>query len=94
VKVRPEVREMVEFRRINLCEPRWPIQGPLAAIFCRNALIYFAKPTQLQVLQRFLPLLQGGGVFFAGHSENFHYLAGHLYHARGKTVYQPRNPPQ
>jgi len=89
VKIRPEIAAMVEFRHINLCAPRWPVQGPLAAIFCRNAMIYFAKPTQLEVLARFRPLLAGAGLLFAGHSENFHYLAGHLLRARGGTVYEP-----
>jgi chemotaxis protein methyltransferase CheR len=89
VKVRPEIAAMVEFRHINLCVERWPVQGPLDAIFCRNAMIYFAKQTQLEVLTRFRPLLAGGGLLFAGHSENFHYLAGHLLRARGGTVYEP-----
>ncbi len=86
-KVRPDVGAMVEFRHINLCARAWPLEGPLAAIFCRNAMIYFDKPTQLEVLQRFVPLIKGGGLLFAGHSENFHYLAGHFLRARGKTVY-------
>jgi chemotaxis protein methyltransferase CheR len=89
VKVRREIAAMVEFRHVNLCAPRWPIEGPLDAIFCRNAMIYFSKPTQLEVLTRFRPLLAGGGLLFAGHSENFHYLAGHLLRARGGTVYEP-----
>jgi len=86
-KVRPDVGAMVEFRHINLAAPRWPIDGPLEAIFCRNAMIYFAKPMQLAVLRRFCPLLAGGGLLFAGHSENFHYLAGDFLRTRGKTVY-------
>jgi chemotaxis protein methyltransferase CheR len=44
---------------------------------------------QLAVLERFRPLLGQGGLLFAGHSENFHYLAGHLLRARGGTVYEP-----
>jgi chemotaxis protein methyltransferase CheR len=88
VKVRPEVASMVEFRHINLCAGGWPFERPLAAIFCRNAMIYFARPTQLAVLQRFVPLMKGGGLLFAGHSENFHYLAGDFLRARGKTVYE------
>ena len=87
-KVRPDVGARVEFRHLNLAAGGWPIDGPLAAIFCRNAMIYFAKPTQLEVLQRFRPLMAGGGLLFAGHSENFHYLAGHFLRARGKTVYE------
>jgi len=86
-KVRPDVGAMVEFRHINLAAPRWSVDGPLAAIFCRNAMIYFAQPMQLAVLHRFRPLLAGGGLLFAGHSENFHYLAGDFLRTRGKTVY-------
>jgi chemotaxis protein methyltransferase CheR len=87
-RVRPELRARVSFRHINLAEPKWNVAGPLAAIFCRNAMIYFARPTQLAVLQRFVPLMKGGGLLFAGHSENFHYLAGDFLRARGKTVYE------
>ncbi|MEP7068108.1 MAG: CheR family methyltransferase [Usitatibacter sp.] len=87
-KVRPDVGAMVEFSHVNLCAGAWPIEGPLDAIFCRNAMIYFAKPTQLEVLQRFRPLIADGGLLFAGHSENFHYLAGHFLRARGQTVYE------
>jgi chemotaxis protein methyltransferase CheR len=87
-KVRPHVAAAVEFRQINLCSKGWELHGPLAAIFCRNAMIYFSKPTQFEVLQRFRPLLKGGGLLFAGHSENFHYLAGGFMRPRGQTVYE------
>ncbi len=88
-RVRQELRARVSFRQVNLVEPKWDIQGPLAAIFCRNTMIYFARPTQLEVLKRFHPLIRDGGRLFAGHSENFHYLAGHFLRALGKTVYEP-----
>jgi chemotaxis protein methyltransferase CheR len=89
VRVRPEVRALVEFRSINLHDTAYPVEGPLEAIFCRNAMIYFARPEQLAVLQRFTPLLAGRGLLFAGHSENFHYVAGGLLRTRGQTVYEP-----
>jgi chemotaxis protein methyltransferase CheR len=88
-RIRPEVKALVEFRHVNLNDGRWPVEGPLAAIFCRNALIYFARDDQLQVLRRFAPLLGRDGLLFAGHSENFHYLAEGLLRARGRTVYAP-----
>jgi chemotaxis protein methyltransferase CheR len=87
--VRPEVRALVDFRSINLHDAAYPVEGPLAAIFCRNAMIYFARPEQLAVLKRFTPLLGGKGLLFAGHSENFHYVAGGLLRTRGHTVYEP-----
>jgi len=89
VRVRPELRARVTFRHINLADAKWDVKGPLAAVFCRNAMIYFARPMQLEVLKRFHPLIRDRGLLFAGHSENFHYLAGHFLRALGKTVYEP-----
>lgn len=87
VRVRPELRAMINFRQVNLLSPEWPVRGPLDAIFCRNVMIYFDKPTQLKILERFAPMLQPDGLLFAGHSESFH-NAGHLFSLRGKTVYE------
>lgn len=87
VRVRPELRALINFRQVNLLSPDWPVRGPLDAIFCRNVMIYFDKETQLKILQRFAPLLQPDGLLFAGHSESFH-NATHLFHLRGKTVYE------
>jgi len=87
VRVRPELRAMITFRQVNLLDNDWPIRGPLDAIFCRNVMIYFDKPTQLKILEKFAPLLQPDGLLFAGHSESFH-NAGHLFTLRGKTVYE------
>ena len=91
VRVRPELRAMITFRRVNLLSPEWPVRGPLDAIFCRNVMIYFDKETQLKILERFAPLLQPDGLLFAGHSESFH-NAGHLFRLRGKTVYELAKP--
>jgi chemotaxis protein methyltransferase CheR len=87
VRVRPELRNMITFRQVNLLSPDWPVRAPLDAIFCRNVMIYFDKATQLGILERFVPLLQPDGLLFAGHSESFH-NAGHLFSLRGKTVYE------
>ena len=87
VRVKPELQQMLSFQRLNLLDPRWNVQGPFDAIFCRNVMIYFDKPTQLQILQKFGPLLKPGGLLFVGHSENFHH-ARELFVLRGKTVYQ------
>jgi chemotaxis protein methyltransferase CheR len=90
-RVRPELRAMIVFRQLNLLSNNWPIRGPLDAIFCRNVMIYFDKETQLKILQKFAPLLKPDGLLFAGHSESFH-NATHLFHLRGKTVYEQGNP--
>jgi chemotaxis protein methyltransferase CheR len=91
VQVRPELRAMIAFRKVNLLSNDWPIRGPLDAIFCRNVMIYFDKATQLKILERFAPLLRPDGLLFAGHSESFH-NAGHIFSLRGKTVYELARP--
>ncbi|MBC7599501.1 MAG: chemotaxis protein CheR [Polaromonas sp.] len=87
VRIRPQVADMVKFQQINLLEPRWPLNEPFDAIFCRNVMIYFDKPTQGKILQRFAPLLKPHGLLFAGHSENFSF-ANQIFRLRGQTVYE------
>lgn len=87
VRVRPELRQMIEFKQLNLLSDSWPLSGGFDVIFCRNVMIYFDKPTQKKILQRFAPLLKPHGLLFVGHSENFSYLTD-TFHLRGKTVYE------
>lgn len=87
VRVRDELRALVTFKPLNLLSGDWPVSGPFDAIFCRNVMIYFDKPTQGRILARFAPLLKPDGLLFAGHSENFLYVSD-LYRLRGKTVYE------
>ncbi|MBW8370596.1 MAG: chemotaxis protein CheR [Thiobacillus sp.] len=87
VRVRPELRQLVTFKPLNLLAGSWPISGPFDVIFCRNVMIYFDKPTQSKILTRFVPLMKPDGLLFAGHSENFMY-ATDAFRLRGKTVYE------
>jgi chemotaxis protein methyltransferase CheR len=87
VRVRPELRQLVTFRQVNLLADSWPISGQFDVIFCRNVMIYFDKATQRKILARFVPLMKPHGLLFAGHSENFLYVSESLK-LRGKTVYE------
>jgi chemotaxis protein methyltransferase CheR len=87
VRVRPELRQMVTFKQLNLLSDNWPVSGPFDAIFCRNVMIYFDKPTQSRILARFAPLMKPDALLFAGHSENFLYVSD-AFKLRGKTVYE------
>ena len=87
VRIRPEVAAMVKFQRLNLLDPAWALKEPFDAIFCRNVMIYFDKPTQGKILQRFAPLMKPHGLLFAGHSENFSF-ANQVFRLRGQTVYE------
>ena len=86
VAVRPEIRRMVQFQRINLLDASYAVKGPIDVIFCRNVMIYFDKPTQYKILSRFAPMMQADGLMFAGHSESFLHAAD-LFKSLGKTVY-------
>ncbi|MDR2188649.1 MAG: chemotaxis protein CheR [Azonexus sp.] len=86
VSVRPELKAMISFQRINLLDPSYAVKGPVDVIFCRNVMIYFDKPTQYKILARFAPMLQPDGLLFAGHSESFLH-ATDLFRSLGKTVY-------
>lgn len=87
VRIRPEVAQLVKFSRLNLLDPSWAVKEPLDAIFCRNVMIYFDKPTQKKVLDRFAPLLKTNGLLFAGHSENAS-LVNQTFRPLGQTVYE------
>lgn len=89
-RVRPELRNMITFRQLNLLDENWPIRGPFDAIFCRNVMIYFDKPTQYKILKKFSPLLAPDGLLFAGHSESFQHAID-LFKLREKTVYELAN---
>ncbi len=87
VRVRPEIADMVRYETLNLLAPAWQINEQFDVIFCRNVMIYFDKPTQARILERFVPLLKPGGLLFAGHSENFTYISRD-FRLRGQTVYE------
>jgi chemotaxis protein methyltransferase CheR len=67
--VAPQVQQMISFRHLNLMES-WPFNGPFDFIFCRNVMIYFDKPTQERLVNRYWDVLAPGGVLFTGHSES------------------------
>lgn len=85
VRVRQELRDLIEFKQLNLQDTNWPIKGPFDAIFCRNVMIYFDRPTQHKILQRFVPIMQRDALLFAGHSESLQGID--VFKSRGKTVY-------
>lgn len=68
-RVGQQVRSLIQFRHLNLMQP-WPFSGPFDFIFCRNVMIYFDKPTQEKLVQRYWDCLDRGGLLFTGHSES------------------------
>ncbi|WP_434031265.1 CheR family methyltransferase [[Pseudomonas] boreopolis] len=91
-RVVPALRQLVEFRQLNLLAPRYDAGGPFAALFCRNVMIYFDKPTQRAILSRLVTHLGDDGLLYTGHSENYLH-ASDLIQPCGRTLYRraPRN---
>ncbi|MBS0508248.1 MAG: methyltransferase domain-containing protein, partial [Proteobacteria bacterium] len=86
-RVRPELRQPIDFLSVNLIRDDWPFREPFDVIFCRNVMIYFDEATQRRVLERMHRVLKPGGMLFVGHAENFS-DSRDLFVLRGKTVYE------
>jgi chemotaxis protein methyltransferase CheR len=74
VRVVPELRRLIEFRRLNFMESNYGLTEKVDAVFCRNVLIYFDRPTQQRILGKLTHYLVPGGYLFVGHSETLHEL--------------------
>lgn len=89
-RVKPELRQLVDFRRFNLMEQP-PAEFLSDIIFCRNVMIYFDKATQSSLVNRFFHCLNKGGYLFVGHSESltglqhdFTYIEPSIYRKANK----------
>lgn len=88
--VHPRLRELVTIQPLNLLH-EWPMRGPFDAIFCRNVVIYFDKPTKQRLFARYAGLLEQGGYLFLGHSESMYGLSD-SFELVGRTVYRKSAP--
>ncbi len=86
VKVKPELQKIIDFGQINLMN-EWPIRDKIDVIFCRNVVIYFDKPTQSKLFNRYADLLADEGHLFIGHSESL-YKVCDRFELLGQTIYR------
>ena len=82
----PQLKKLITFKYLNLMNP-FPFKGPLDFIFCRNVMIYFDKPTQQKLVNKYWNVLDHGGILFTGHSES---LTGieHKFEYVKPTIYR------
>ena len=83
--IKPEIQSLIAFRQLNLMHP-WPMRGRFDVIFCRNVVIYFDKPTQIELFGRMSALQGGGDYLFVGHSESLFKVCD-KYELIGKTAF-------
>ncbi len=74
VQVAPEIRNLITFSRFNLMQEKFPFRHQFDAIFCRNVMIYFDRPTQEALIARMYTHLKPNGLFLIGHSESLNSL--------------------
>jgi chemotaxis protein methyltransferase CheR len=69
-KIKPILRNMIVFKRINLSDIPFPMQGPMDVVFCRNVMIYFDHDTRKNLINEIYRLLKPSGYLFVGHAES------------------------
>ncbi len=90
LQVRPEVKKLVAFSRMNLQDDsRMLFMKGMDVIFCCNVLIYFDGTSKSKVINHFFSNLNFGGYFFLGTSESLMRLNDqfHLVHFPGTIAY-------
>ena len=87
-KVKPSLREQINFQKINLVE-RMDIPDSVRfdLILCRNVFIYLARSAQDKVVQGFYHFLKRGGYLFLGLSESLN-LSDPRWRSCKRSIYQ------
>jgi len=88
-RITPGLRERMKFRRLNFMDDDFGFREPMDIIFCRNVIIYFDKPTQEGLLNKFCNYLSPRGYIFMGHSETLHGMDVPLIQV-APTIYRRR----
>lgn len=84
--VKDAIRSLITFKPLNLLEG-WPFKGMFDAVFCRNVVIYFDKPTQARLFDRIADVMKPDGWLYIGHSENL-FKVTNRFQLVGKTIYR------
>lgn len=85
-RIKPELQAPLSFRQLNLVK-EWSMNEPFDVIFCRNVVIYFDKPTQKRLFNRFADSMVPGGYLYIGHSESLFQVTDR-FELVGTTTYR------
>jgi chemotaxis protein methyltransferase CheR len=67
--VKPEIRQICNFRQANLCQPPLPFQERFDVVFLRNVMLYFSQETRRTLMAGVHRLLAPDGILFLGSAE-------------------------
>ncbi len=87
--VKPNLKSMITFKKINLLDSTYPFVEKLDVIFCRNVIIYFDKPTQKKLFANMEKYLDDNGLLVIGHSETLFGISD-AFKFIGHTIYQKK----
>jgi chemotaxis protein methyltransferase CheR len=89
--VKPHLRELVEFRQMNLSAP-WTGLPPMDVVLMRNVLIYFDVETKRRLLGYLRDVLRPDGYLFLGAAETTFNIDGSFEAVeQGRTIYYRRS---
>ena len=86
LRVVPELQALISFKKLNLMDD-WPLRGSFDILFCRNVVIYFDKPTQKKLFDRYANILADDGYLFIGHAESLFSISDRYQHL-GQTIHK------
>jgi chemotaxis protein methyltransferase CheR len=86
-RIKPEVKERVNFKQHNLIEHTVPGERIFDLVLCRNVLIYFAPENVDFVQSKLYTTVREGGHLLIGHSESFQGLK-HQWTMIGPSVFK------
>ena len=86
----PAARRLVEFRRMNLADLVWPLDGIFDVVFCRNVLMYLEAGHRYAVLEHIASMLEPGGLLLLDPSEHLG-GAAELFVEGGNGAYTRRS---
>lgn len=89
-RIKDELRSKVHFQRMNLFDSVYRIPTPQHVVLCRNVLIYFDLPSQVQLVHRLHDVLEPGGYLIVGHSDSLLRIE-HRFKSLGNGIYQREN---
>ena len=89
-RISQAVRDLVEYRRLNLTDLVWPPAGPFDVVFCRNVLMYLEANHRYAVLERVASVLAPDGMLILDPTEHLG-KADHLFAPGTNGIYASRS---